>query len=121
MAIKMNEITDTAMTLGEFIAKMKAGWGFWRRCRAQRIGTALDLAIPNGMREMSVKVTFQKGSYGSGPDFHYTYEWRVEGVDVPVQPGKLEPSTADGLFGYTAGMLPELHARANGFVVRYKY
>jgi hypothetical protein len=110
------------MTLGEFIAKMKAGWGFWRGSRVQRIGAALDLAVPTGIRQLPVKVTFLKGNYGRGPNFHYTYEWRVDGVEVTdLQPGKLKPSTADRLFGYTAGMLPELYARANGFVVSYEY
>ena len=118
----MNATTDIPMTLGEFITRMKAGWGFWRGGRVERIGTALDLAVPAGMRDIPVKVSFSKGNYGSGPNFHYTYEWRVDGIEVPdLQPGKLEPSAADRLFGYTSGMLPNLYTRANGFVVSYEY
>lgn len=118
----MNETVNVAMTLGEFIAKMKDGWGFWRGSRVQRIGNALDVVVPTAMHDVPVKVTFIKGNYGSGPNFHYTYQWRVDGVEVPtLQPGKLEPSQADRLFGYTAGMLPNLYCRAGGFVVSYEY
>jgi hypothetical protein len=117
----MNEGTQR-MTLGEYIERMKAGWGFWRGSRVQRIGIALDCAIPPQMREIAVDVSFLKGNYGSGPNFHYTYEWRVDGIPVPgLEPGKLEPSAADRLFGYTAGMLPGLYLRPNGFCVSYEY
>jgi hypothetical protein len=118
----MNETADIPMTLGAFIAKMKDGWGFWRGSRVQRIGAALDQAVPAAMRDHPIKVSFIKGNYGSGPNFHYTYEWRVDGIEVPtLTPGKLEPSAADRLFGYTAGMLPEIYTRHNGFVVSYEY
>jgi len=117
----MNEGTEK-MKLGEFIARMKQGWGFWRGSRVQRIGAALDAAVPADMRDKPVTVEFVKGNYGSGPNFHYTYEWRVDGIEVPgLEPGKLEPSSADRLFGYTAGMIPNLYCRPNGFCVSYEY
>jgi hypothetical protein len=106
------------MTLGEFIAAMKHGWGFWRASTVQRIGAGLEQVFNGHDLTVPVEVNFIKGSYGGGPNFHYTYDWYVANVAPPVE-GKLQPSTADIAFGYTSAMLPELRPADNGFRVGY--
>jgi hypothetical protein len=108
------------MSLDDFIARMKAGWGFWRGGTVKRIGLALDAAFPPDGRNVTVTVAFRKGSYGSGPNFHYTYEWEVEGpIPSPSTSGTLPPSETDRLFGYLREQLPELAVTDAGFKVGY--
>lgn len=110
------------MTLGDFISRMNKGWGFRRPYRPAQIGAMLEQLIPEMLRENKVEIEFLNGHYGSGPNFHYTYEWRVRGVSVPeLRPTKLAPSEVDRLFGCTSKMLPQLFLTADGFYVRYEW
>jgi hypothetical protein len=93
------------MSLGDYIARMKAGWGFHRPYRVMRIGEALARLFPEETREKEVQVEFKKGSYGYGPNFHYTYSWYVEGISLPKE-GVLSPSESDLMFGYSSRSLP---------------
>ncbi len=114
----MAKTTTKVMTLGEFIAEMKSGWGFWRAGRVQRIGEALAKAFDGKPLDVPVEVKFISDTSGDGPNFHYLYDWVVNGIPSPTE-GKLPPSTADVMFGYTSGMLPELHKTETGFRVGY--
>jgi len=116
------KVTVSKMTLGEFIERMKDGWGFWRKSRVRRIGQALDNMIPHHLREKEVEVEYIRDSYGWGSDFHYSYMWRVEGVNFKgVMEGRLKPSTSDLVFGYSGVNLPYLSVIDNGFIVGYDW
>ena len=99
------------MTLGEFIARMKKGWGFGTCVHPQFNGIgALEAAIPVDIRDKLVTVEFVTRKYdflaenGSSPNFHYTYtyEWIVDGFEIAV-------------------LVPNLYRRPNGFCVSYEY
>jgi hypothetical protein len=114
--------TENAMTLGEFIAAMQDGWGFWRASRVQRIGAALAVSFqsPEALA-LPVTVAYISDSSGSGPGFRYIHRWEVSGGNVPeTTEGKLPPSCADKLFGYVSGNLPELRRTPYGFSVGYE-
>jgi len=73
------------MSLEEFINEMKTGYGFRRPYRVKRIGDALDAMLPKdkNFRATLVEVKYIADSYGYGPDFHYSYTWKVRGVKLP--------------------------------------
>ena len=108
------------MKLEAFIERMKAGWGFWRPHRVQRIGHALDKIIPPHLRDEEVEVSFHQSSSGCGPSHVYSYRWEVRGVKLPIE-GRLAPSESDVVFGFSRGMLPILRNTEDGFVVGYDW
>jgi len=113
--------TEKAMTLGEFIAAMQDGWGFWRASRVQSIGAALAVSFQSPETlALPVTVAFISDSSGSGPGFRYIYRWEVSGNVPEMTEGKLPPSCADKLFGYVSGNLPELKRTPTGFQVGYE-
>ena len=67
------------MSLGEFISRMKDGWGFWRPNRVKMIGRALDDFIPNEMRNVKVVVIH------IWPKVSNWYLWEVWGVEIPQE------------------------------------
>ena len=89
------------MTLGEFIDRMKAGWGFAMPGRVQRIGAALDTVVPPEDRNVEVEVEYVHASGGHGPEGYSSYTWKVKGYTLPRE-GTLAPSLVDRIFGYSS-------------------
>lgn len=85
------------ITLGDFIEKMKSGWGFARPGNVMAIGRALDKLIPKEDRNQEVEVNFQTWTSGYGAGFHYHYRWYVAGYQIPENVSV--KTSADALFG----------------------
>lgn len=114
----MRKETKTKMPLGEFIEKMKAGWGFYRPYQVIRAGQRLaQIFKEQEVLNKEVNVTFISASYGKE---HY-YDWKVEGVGLPT--GETEilfPGTPDILFGSSIDRLPTLiHLDGHSFSVYF--
>ena len=114
----MRKETKTKMPLGEFIEKMKAGWGFYRPYQVIRAGQRLaQLFTTDEILNKEVNVTFISASYGKE---HY-YDWKVEGVGLPT--GKTEilsPGTPDILFGSSIDrLLTLIHLDEHSFSVYF--
>jgi len=117
----MKRIEET-MTLGEFISAMQAGWMFRRGGgRVQRIGDELARIFPLESLPTPVTVTYISSNYGSGPSFHYTFDWEVAGSLPQVLGGTLPPNDIDRAFGFLAGNLPELRVTPSGFSVGFEW
>lgn len=67
-------------TLKDFAADMAAGYGFWSGYYPRLIGQdLLRLLTEEELATPVKKVELVKGSFGTGPDFHYTYDWELRG------------------------------------------
>ncbi len=111
----MKTVYIKTLSLGALIDALRQGEGWFDPTIPRRLGHALDALIPAEDRATSVTVTFLRGSYGYGPDFHYMYEWRVTGYRLP-QEGRLAPTTREIVFGFRNAELPRLSNTEDGFV-----
>ncbi len=110
------------MTLGEFIERMKSGWGFARPGRVRAIGMGLErMAHLAGLDlDLTVEVEFKRSSSGWGTDHRYSYRWRVRGVTIPHQFDRMAiASPEDTVFGNLS--LASLTVLADGFEVGYEW
>lgn len=73
------------MTLGEFIKRMKNGWGFARPFHVVQIAETLEEIIPQEDYLKEVQVKFIYRTTGSGPTHRYHYRWEVRGYKLPVE------------------------------------
>lgn len=108
-----------SMSFGELIEKLEEGWGFRRPYTVQSIGRGLrQLAEQRGVNlDTSVEVKYEAGSYGYGPNFHYTYDWEVVGVELPA--ANAQPGPVEAAFGCAVGNLPAVTPIPGGFRVGY--
>jgi len=114
------------MTLQEFIDKMKNGWGFRNPYRVKIIGYALDLNLPDYIRDREVHVSYESSHSGYGPNFHHHYTWDVAGDGLAkdiedVDDTRFEVTRLQEYFGYMLEYRPYFAKTPRGFVVGYSW
>jgi len=99
--------TVEKMTLGQFIDKMKRGWGFWNPFYVTWNGETLERFFINSSDlDKVVEVEFISDSVGYAPNFHYRYTWNVKGTNLPEKEIKLPRGSAkQGENGFTVQFL----------------
>jgi len=80
------------MTFRKFLKRLAEGWG-WRQPLIPQIAASIIMEVfhppEEGLGEKEVEVEYRRGGYRDEDKntYIYTYEWRIRGVEFPLERG----------------------------------